>query len=81
MKPTTAKTAILRTESAALASAISAQVAAVAEFAAAAPGVVAPEPETPPPELSNPAGGGHYVRDPVTGALSLNPAFHAPQPE
>lgn len=79
MKPTTAKTATLRTESAALASAISAQVAAVSEFVASGVDAVAPEPT--PPDLPNPVSGGHFIRDPVTGALSLNPAFHAPQPE
>lgn len=42
--------------------------------------VFAPD-TTPATELENPARGGHFLRDPATGALSLNPAFHAPQPE
>lgn len=34
--------------------------------------------ETPAPAFEEPAAGGNYVRDPVTGALSLNPA-HLPK--
>lgn len=32
------------------------------------------------PALEEPVAGGNYVRDPVTGALSLNPSHLPPEP-
>lgn len=34
----------------------------------------------PAPVLEEPIAGGNYVRDPVTGALSLNPSHLPPEP-
>jgi hypothetical protein len=32
----------------------------------------------PPAVLEEPSAGGHYLRNPITGALSANPAFTTP---